>query len=128
VKFLLDTHTFIWWSTSPDKLSRVAFATCNDDRNELSVSVISIWEIQIKVRSGKLKLSKPIGMLVEHQQTTNDVKILPVMLEHVLVLDSLPDHHRDPFDRLLIAQSIAEEMSLISGDSVLARYAVPIVW
>jgi PIN domain nuclease of toxin-antitoxin system len=106
MKLLLDTQIFIWWAHQPEKLSPAALSALEDEANELLLSVASVWEMQIKVQLGKLKLSLPLKELIKNQQDTNDLTISPVALTYVLALDALPFHHKDPFDRLLIAQSI----------------------
>jgi len=106
MKLLLDTHIFIWWADQPETLSPDALSALEDEANELLLSVASVWEMQIKIQLGKLKLSLPLKDLLKNQQETNDLTVLPVTLTHVLALDALPFHHKDPFDRLLIAQSI----------------------
>ena len=122
MRLLLDTHIFIWWADEPEKLSPVALAALEDEANDLILSVVSVWEIQVKTQLGKLKLNQPLKELIESQQETNGLRILPVELSHVLMLDALPFHHKDPFDRLLIAQSIAEDMTLVTADDKFSAY------
>ena len=105
MKLLLDTHIFIWWADQPEKLSQVALSALEDEANELLLSVASVWEMQIKIQLGKLKISLPLSELIKNQQESNGLTVLPVALPHVLALNTLPFHHKDPFDRLLIAQS-----------------------
>lgn len=128
MKLLWDTHTFIWWDSEPAKLSPKALALCQDRQNVVLLSVVSVWEIQIKLQLGKLRLALPLREIVESQRQTNDIEILPITLEHVLSLESLPAHHKDPFDRLLVAQAIVEEAVLVSADPNIAKYAVQVVW
>lgn len=127
MRLLLDTHIFIWWADEPDKLSSTALSALEDKTNDLILSVVSIWEIQIKIQLGKLKLSQPLKELIESQQETNDLRILPIELAHVLALDALPFHHKDPFDRLLIAQSILEDMTLATVDQKFSAYPVKLL-
>ena len=127
MKLLLDTHIFIWWADHPERLSPAALSAVEDEANELLLSVASVWEMQIKIQLGKLKLSVPLKELVKTQQETNDIAISPVALTHVLALDALPFHHKDPFDRLLIAQSIEEDLTLVSADSQFSAYAVKLL-
>jgi PIN domain nuclease of toxin-antitoxin system len=122
MKLLLDTHIFIWWADEPEKLSPVALAALKDDANDLILSVVSVWEIQVKTQLGKLKLNQPLKELIESQQETNSLQILPVELSHVLALDALPFHHKDPFDRLLIAQSVAADITLVTADDKFSAY------
>jgi PIN domain nuclease of toxin-antitoxin system len=128
MKLLLDTHSFIWWANEPEKLSPQARAACEDDHNSLLLSVASIWEMQIKLQLGKLKLNVPLRTLIEDQQRTNDVQILNIVMGHVLALDTLPLHHKDPFDRLLIAQSNVEELFVVTKDEVFSSYPVKLIW
>ena len=122
MKLLLDTHIFIWWADQPEKLSTAALSALEDEANELLLSVASVWEMQIKIQLGKLKLSLPLKELIRSQQETNELTLLPVALTHVLALDALPLHHKDPFDRLLIAQSTEEDLTLVSADSQFSAY------
>tara|TARA_B100000315_G_C14223064_1_gene427361 strand:- start:122 stop:508 length:387 start_codon:yes stop_codon:yes gene_type:complete len=128
MKLLLDTHTFIWWDSEPAKLSSSALSACQDQANTLILSVVSVWEIQIKSQLGKLKLNLPLPEIIQSQWQTNNVEILPVELEHVLALQNLSHHHRDPFDRLLIAQANVEDAFLVSGDSAFSEYSVKLIW
>jgi PIN domain nuclease of toxin-antitoxin system len=128
MKVLLDTHAFIWWDSAPDKLSPRARAVCQDRTNLLLLSVASAWEMQIKLQLDKLHLHLPLAEVIIGQQQTNDLQILPVNLNHVLALQGLPAHHKDPFDRLLLAQANAEEATLISHDPVFAHYPVMVLW
>jgi PIN domain nuclease of toxin-antitoxin system len=105
MKLLLDTHTFIWWDGTPSELGSQARAACFDPGNELLLSVASVWEMQIKVMLGKLTLRKPLRQLISDQVQQNGFGVVAVSLEHVLRLDSLPSHHKDPFDRLLVGPS-----------------------
>jgi PIN domain nuclease of toxin-antitoxin system len=128
MKLLLDTHAFIWWFDEPEKLSPSALALLADSDNDLVLSVASIWEMQIKIQLGKLKFTVPLRELIEAQKQTNGVQILAVELERVLALDALPAHHKDPFDRLLMAQANVEGASLVSGDPVFSSYPVKLLW
>jgi PIN domain nuclease of toxin-antitoxin system len=127
MKLLLDTHAFIWWATEPEKLSMQALALCQDKTSSLMLSVASVWEMQIKLQLGKLKLNLLLRELVESQQS-NGVQVLSIDMEHVLALDTLPAHHKDPFDRLLIAQANAEGAFLVSADQVFSNYPVKLLW
>jgi PIN domain nuclease of toxin-antitoxin system len=128
MKLLVDTHVFIWWDAEPAKLPSQILALCEDRANTVLLSVASLWEMQIKVQLGKLKLTLPLATLVINQQQTNGVEVLPITVEHVLALDDLPPHHKDPFDRMLIAQATAEDATLITNDPVFPKYSVKLVW
>ena len=116
MKLLLDTHVFIWWAGEPDKLSEKTLDACENRANRLILSIVSIWEMQIKMQLGKLKLKRSLKDLVENQQNINNLQILPVSPNHIFMLDNLPMHHSDPFDRLLISQAIEENLALVSKD------------
>lgn len=128
MKVLLDTHAFIWWDSAPEKLSPRARAACQDRTNVLLFSVASAWEMQIKLQLGKLQLRLPLAEVITDQQQTNNIQMLPVALGHVLALQGFPTHHKDPFDRLLIAQANVEKALLISHDPVFAHYPVEVLW
>jgi PIN domain nuclease of toxin-antitoxin system len=127
-KYLLDSHTFLWWESDADQLSSTAYAILTDRRNTLLLSIASIWEMQIKLQTGKLKLNLPLAELVSNQVIKNQVILLPVLFPHVLELDKLPPHHRDPFDRILVAQALVEDATLISRDSEIVKYPVSVIW
>jgi PIN domain nuclease of toxin-antitoxin system len=127
MRLLLDTHVFIWWADDPERLSPAALAALEDEANELLLSVASVWEMQIKIQLGKLKLSLPLKELIKNQQETNNLTVSPVALPHVLALEALPFHHKDPFDRLLIAQSIEEGLTLVTADSQFSAYSVKLL-
>ncbi len=122
MRFLLDTHIFIWWNDEPERLSPRALELCENPSNTLVLSVASVWEMQIKYQLGKLTLSAPLQTIIESQMRNNGLEILPVTLPHVLALQNLPPIHKDPFDRLIIAQSNAENVSLLSIDAVFEQY------
>jgi PIN domain nuclease of toxin-antitoxin system len=128
MKLLLDTHTFIWWTTDAKRLSSAASTVLADPHNQVWLSVASAWEMQIKLHVGKLTLQLPLQTLIGGQEATNGMLVLPILLSHVIQLDELPLLHRDPFDRLLVAQAIAEGCTLISVDPLIAQYSAPVLW
>ena len=128
MKLLIDTHAFLWLMGEPEKLSRKALEACKDRGNELYLSVVSAWEIEIKLQLGKLRLGLPLRTIIGQQQEKNALQILPVKLEHVLALRDLPAHHTDPFDRLLIAQAQVEEAHVVTSDPLFAKYSVKLWW
>jgi PIN domain nuclease of toxin-antitoxin system len=128
MRLLLDIHAFIWADGQPEKLSPAAKAACEDPANELILSVASAWEMQLKIMLGKLALRKPLRSVIEDWIDQNAILILPVQLEHVFRLDTLSSHHKDPFDRLLIAQAIADGLTIVTHDRVFALYNIPIIW
>ena len=125
---LLDTYTFVWWDNETLNLSPRVLSLCYDPNVILYLSLVSLWEIQIKSSLEKLSLRLPLRDLVADHQQNNGLQLLPITLNHILALNSLPQLHRDPFDRLLIAQAQVEAMPLASADRVFAGYPVSIVW
>lgn len=128
MKLLLDTHAFIWWDSEPHKLSATVLAHVQSPTNVILLSVASIWEIQVKHQLGKLPLRLPLAKIIEDQRQNNGIVLLPILGEHVLALDQLPLHHKDPFDRMLIAQTNCESAILVSNDMLIAPYAVKLLW
>jgi PIN domain nuclease of toxin-antitoxin system len=127
MKLLLDTHTFIWWDSDPSRLSAPALSALRDPANETWLSVASIWEMVIKADLGKLTLRLPLASVVAQQQK-NGLQILPVNLAHALAVVGLPSVHKDPFDRMLVAQTNVEGAELVSADQVFRQYPVRILW
>jgi PIN domain nuclease of toxin-antitoxin system len=126
MKILLDTHTFLWGITDESKVpNRVRSLILAE---EPWLSVVSIWEILIKVQLGKLDLPKPTGDFLVSRLTFNGVQILPVMFDHVRRVEGLELHHNDPFDRLIIAQGAQEGWPIITADPWFARYPVNVIW
>ncbi len=128
MKYLIDTHVFKWLDNESNKLSPKVQAIMADRNNQLVLSLVSVWEIQIKVQLGKMNLRTQLNTVIEDQQRINQIELLPVKLEHILYLENLPSHHRDPFDRILIAQAISEGLTLINHDSSFSQYPVKIEW
>ena len=128
MRLLLDTNAFLWLMTEPEKLSAKARAACEDPDNELLLSVVTAWEIQIKLQLGKLELDDPLADVIERQQKRNNAQLLPIELAHIYALGDLEHHHRDPFDRLLIAQARVEDADLVTHDRVIADYTVKVLW
>lgn len=126
MKILLDTHTFLWGLSDETRLSEHVRRLLPSAESWLSVA--SLWEILIKSQSGKLRLPQPVGPYVMLKLKFNGVKLLPVTAEHVLRIESLPMHHRDPFDRMLIAQSLEEELPLVTSDAIFQRYGMNLIW
>ena len=126
MKVLLDTHTFLWAIIDEKKLSpRVRRVMTS---SELWWSVVSLWEAIQKAQVGKLSLPLPAGPFLTNELSSNHVRLLPVSLSHVLRVEELPLHHRDPFDRLLLAQSIEEGWPIVTADPWFARYPVDVIW
>ncbi|WEK37239.1 MAG: type II toxin-antitoxin system VapC family toxin [Candidatus Pseudobacter hemicellulosilyticus] len=127
MKYLIDTHTFIWYINGERGLSRTAFGYLENQSTEKYVSIVSLWEIAIKFHLGRLRLKMSFIELENYAQT-RDLTILPVKFKHICRLLTLPHLHRDPFDRFLISQAFAEELVLISKDTRFAAYQVPTIW
>ncbi len=128
MNLLLDTHTFIWWACEPGKLPKKIRELCENYENSLILSVVSVWEMQIKMQLGKMKIHDTLSDLIESQMETNGVTLLDINLDHVMGLDQLPLIHHDPFDRLLISQAVTEDFFLVSKDKKIEGYPVKILW
>jgi PIN domain nuclease of toxin-antitoxin system len=128
MELLLDTHVLIWWSLDSAKLSRKVYELLTDPENTHIISIASVWEIQVKVQLGKLDFQVKLPELIAHQQQVNNLQILPIDLTHIYALENLPNQHRDPFDRIMIAQAMVEEMPFLSADKVFDLYPIDRVW
>ncbi|MFB2896456.1 type II toxin-antitoxin system VapC family toxin [Aerosakkonemataceae cyanobacterium BLCC-F50] len=128
MNLLLDTHVFIWLSLTPERLSERVTDLLMDETNLWFLSLVSVWEMQIKRQLGKLSLNLPLPELIASQQQTNSLQLLPIELNHIFTLENLPQFHRDPFDRLLIAQAITEQIPLLSIDTIFDHYPVQRLW
>jgi PIN domain nuclease of toxin-antitoxin system len=127
MKAILDTHAFLWALAGDARMSpraRDVFVGSAD----LSLSFASIWEILIKVQSGKLSLPRPAGPYILSRMVDNRIKTLPISIAHLLTLERLPMHHRDPFDRMLIAQSMEQDWPIITSDRMFKKYPVQVIW
>ena len=128
MKLLLDTATFLWWITDHESLSRRARDLISDEANEVWFSTVSSWEIVIKAGLGRVRLPEKAERFLPKQLGANGFQVLPIHLRHTLRVAGLPDLHRDPFDRLLVAQAIVEGFTIVSGDAQLSRYSAPVEW
>ena len=128
MKALLDTHTFLWWNLDAPQLSETARDFISDGRNEIFLSAASAWELAIKYSKGRLELPETPEHYVAHRLTRHRFSTLPIQLSHALQVYSLPEIHKDPFDRLLVAQSQLESLPLLTADAEIARYDVNIIW
>ena len=128
MKYLLDTHTLIWFLMGDRKLSDKARALIDNPSNEKHLSIASLWEIAIKVSLGKLALSKPFERLFPEQLHFNRIQILDITVNSLTKLTTLPFHHRDPFDRLIIAQALVEGFPIIGTDAIFDAYGVNREW
>ena len=128
MKALLDTHTFLWWVTNDPLLSAKVEGILRDRGNQIFVSAATGWEIAIKSQIGKLNFPTPPEPFMLQQLALNSFVTLPIRLEHGLRVYHLPFYHRDPFDRILIAQSQLEGMPILTTDSKIAQYGVDVIW
>ena len=128
MRVFLDTSAFLFFITDSERLSVEARKAFTNMDNELVLSIASLWEITIKASLGKLELLRPFEKFIPEQLKENEISILPIELSHLSKLIKLPFHHRDPFDRLIIAQSIAEGHPIISCDSAFSRYSTEVIW
>lgn len=127
MRFLLDTHIFLWFIAGSERLRDPARALLVDAENEALLSVASLWEIAIKVNLGKLTLERPFEKLIPEQLSVTEIDRLPIRMEHLVTLLKLPLHHRDPFDRLIIAQALTEGLPVLSSDPEFRKYPVQVI-
>ena len=125
---LLDTHTFLWLATDDGRLGDAAHEIVRDPATDLFLSVASVWELAIKKSLGRMDLTIPLSQFIEDQLKHLRTSLLDVRCDHALQVETLPFHHRDPFDRLLIAQAIVENLPLLSADRQLDPYPVNRIW
>jgi len=128
VRVLLDTHTFLWWISNDTRLSSRAREIISNGNNELLLSAASGWEIAIKVRLGRLQLPYEPERFIPEQLVINAIQSLPIKISHALHTYSLPIYHRDPFDRIIIAQAQLEGLPILTSDPQIAKYKVEIIW
>lgn len=124
MKLLLDTHVLIWFAENDAQLSAESRRVLEDESNDLYCSVASIWELAIKTSLGKLKMAAPLGGAFRGRLEATGFAVLPVEYSHAAAVQALPWHHRDPFDRLLVAQATVEQLALVSHDTQLDAYGV----
>ena len=125
----MDTHVFIWYHQEFHKLSPKVVAICQDRQNKLYLSMVSVWEMQIKVRLGKLQIRPSLEQAIHTHLEAQNVELLPIHISHIFRLQHLPtDIHHDPFDHLLIAQCTHESLTFLTNDSKIAAYSIPTLW
>ena len=127
MKLLLDTHVWLWWNTAPERLAAAARHQIGAARNEVFLSAASVWEMAIKHRLGKLSLPESVASYVSRRMASDDVRPLPVSVDHAAAVETLEPLHRDPFDRLLIIQARQEGLRLLTGDDQVLAYGSPAV-
>lgn len=128
MRYLLDTHTFLWWNMDDPQLSTIAKEIIADGQNEIFLSAATAWEIAIKTARVRLTLPEDPTRYVSNRLSLHGFPALPIQIQHAAHVYKLPMHHADPFDRLLIAQSQLESMPLISVDAEICKYEVEISW
>ncbi|MCL4245133.1 MAG: type II toxin-antitoxin system VapC family toxin [Candidatus Dadabacteria bacterium] len=128
MNYVLDTHALLWILAEDGRMSRKAKRLFLDKSNTIFLSIASIWEMAIKISLGKLALDEPLEAFVKNHVERNDIKILEIAPHHIYPLEDLPFHHRDPFDRLIIAQCMTEGFSIICSDKAFDDYPVSRVW
>lgn len=128
MRALLDTNAFLWFISGNERLSETARNTIADIGNDLVLSIASLWEIAIKTSLGKLQLATSFDQLIPAQLEQNAINILPIHVDHLSTIISLEYHHRDPFDRLIIAQGMTEGIPVITSDALFNNYPVDVIW
>ncbi len=128
MNLLIDTMTLLIAASTPERLTSPTRAAINDRENLCFLSDASVWELTIKAAAGKLAISRPVSWFVAQQVDQLGLSQLAIALPHILAVESLPLHHRDPFDRLLIAQAMVEDLTIVTGDRAFSDYAVPVLW
>lgn len=128
MNLLLDAHSLLWSYFEPGRLGTVAAKELSNSQNRVFVSPAGLWELAIKISIGKLKIAEPFTDFVRHSVSDNGFSLLPIEPPHTATLIGLPFHHRDPFDRLLIAQAMVEDLEIVSGDRMFALYPIRLVW
>ncbi len=128
MKLLLDTHVFLWLNDDTERLSQTVKELCSSGEHEFYLSIVSPWEMQIKYQLGKLSLAMPIAELINKNTQENNINLLQLNLSHISYLEQLPAHHKDPFDRIIIAQAIIEGMTIVTIDHLFVDYPVRVVW
>lgn len=128
MRFLLDTHAFLWWITDDIQMPAQVREIISDEGNELFLSVASCWEIAIKAQLGKLQIAENPETYIPDQMQRNAIQGLPIQTSHALHVFNLPYHHRDPFDRMLVSQAQLENLPIITSDSLIAQYNIQTIW
>ncbi|HWG18198.1 MAG TPA: type II toxin-antitoxin system VapC family toxin [Acidobacteriaceae bacterium] len=128
MRVLVDTHTFIWALLHDHRLSARAKSILRGKENELAFSLVSLWEIAVKMKIGKLNSLGSSVSYIRDEMNAYGMEILPIRYEHILQLEMLPPHHGDPFDRLLISQAITESLPILTNDAKVREYSVKVLW
>ena len=128
MKYLLDTHAFLWFVSEDSKLSSKARSIIKNSNNEVYFSAVSAWELSIKIRLGRLTIEEDLEPFIIKQLAENNFSTLSITIFHSIYTSKLPDIHKDPFDRMIVAQAQVEDLSIISKDKNIKKYKVPVIW
>ena len=128
MKYLLDTHAFLWFVSEDNKLSSKARSIIKNSNNEVYFSAVSAWEMSIKIRLGRLTIEEDLEPFMIKQLAENNFSTLSITIFHSIHTSKLPDIHKDPFDRMIVAQAQVEDLSIISKDKNIKKYKAPVVW
>jgi PIN domain nuclease of toxin-antitoxin system len=128
MRLLLDTHVFLWWNEANPQISRRVYDLLADPHNRLFLSIVSVWEIVLKAYTRKLKLPSPVAVYIPPRLSHYGIEALPLTLAHVLAAEDLPAHHRDPFDRMLVAQARVESVPVVTHDPQIRKYKIETIW
>ena len=128
MKILLDSHSFLWFVWADSRLSSTANSAIRDPANFKLLSIASVWEIAIKSGNGKLQLGAPADQFVRREIKRNNFTLLDISISHAAAVESLPQHHKDPFDRILAVQCLLENLTIVSIDAIFDAYGVPRIW
>jgi PIN domain nuclease of toxin-antitoxin system len=129
MNIILDTHCFIYSiEGNRSAFSEKALSIILDKTNHIFLSLASVWEMQVKIQIGKLKLENELSKVIDEQLQTNDLRLLTISANHIYNLSQLPFHHKDPFDRIIISQAMTEGFSLLSKDAQISKYQVNVIW
>jgi PIN domain nuclease of toxin-antitoxin system len=128
MRYLLDTHSFLWFIAGDEQMSEKARHLIEDVENDIDLSVRSLWEMSIKMSLGKLTFSRPFSEIIPQQIKQNSIDLMPIAMQDMSRLVDLPFHHRDPFDRLIIVQAMTRNIPVIGDDAEFSNYPVELVW
>ena len=128
MRVLVDTHVFLWWAEGDRALPAKARATLADPENECLISLVSAWELAIKAGLGKLRLALPVKRYIVENVAANGFRMLDIRIAHVGRVEALASHHGDPFDRLLIAQALEEDLPVVTADPIFRKYGAKRIW
>lgn len=123
LRILLDSHVFLWWIDDPERIATPVRDAIADGRNDVHLSLASVWELAIKIGAGKLAVPIPLAEMVQR----SEIPVLPIAFDHVIAAGALPPHHRDPIDRLMVSQALAEGLTVATRDPVFSKYGIAVM-